>query len=363
GNPYMPTIKVTVVENSKTKTLTEGADYRILYQNNIHAGTGTVVVRGNGIYKGEIKQDFSITQKSIKKLKVITGSMAINDTSAPPIYVYDGNTVLKEGEDYIVSYAETMTATKGTKNVTITAVNTSNYTGSITVKVMVYDAAKIINPDNVELVIPDGGYTFTGAAKKPAVTVTVAGTTLTKRNYSVAYQNNKNAGTAYVIIAGKGGYKGKVVKKFTISAAESHFTVKKPITNKTYNGKLQKPAVVVMDGNKKLKAGKDYTLIYSNNLHVSTDSNKATITIKGKDNYADTSSLTVKFTILPQQIKKASVKGYKDALILTYNKKTLKENIDYTVTYGLEKSNKVETVIAGKGDFTGTVNKKIKIGK
>lgn len=47
GNPYEPTVKVTVTENKKKKTLTEGTDYRVLYEDNINVGTGKVIIRGN----------------------------------------------------------------------------------------------------------------------------------------------------------------------------------------------------------------------------------------------------------------------------------------------------------------------------
>ncbi|MDR3225033.1 MAG: fibronectin type III domain-containing protein, partial [Clostridiales Family XIII bacterium] len=48
--------------------------------------------------------------------------------------------------------------------------------------------------------------TFTGKALTPVVTVTVAGKTLTDADYTVAYANNINVGTATVTITGKGAY-------------------------------------------------------------------------------------------------------------------------------------------------------------
>ncbi len=72
GYPYEPAVKVTVTENGKKKTLTEGADYRVLYHDNTAAGTATVIVRGNGIYKGEITKTFTIKPKSVKKYSTRT---------------------------------------------------------------------------------------------------------------------------------------------------------------------------------------------------------------------------------------------------------------------------------------------------
>ena len=83
-----------------------------------------------------------------------------------------------------------------------------------------------------------------GKAVKPEPVVTAGGARLVKnKDYKVQYQNNKNAGTAFAIVTGKGAYRGKVVVPFTIKAAQgtSGMTVKS-ISAKTYNGKYQRPA-------------------------------------------------------------------------------------------------------------------------
>ncbi len=114
GTPYKPAVKVTTVENGKTVTLTEGPDYRVLYFNNIHAGIATVMVRGNGIYKGTISRKFEIKKKSCKKLKVIADSMPAGDTSTPKVYVCDGAVLLKENKDYTLDgITPNLTAAKG----------------------------------------------------------------------------------------------------------------------------------------------------------------------------------------------------------------------------------------------------------
>ncbi|MDE7267328.1 MAG: hypothetical protein K2N89_07685, partial [Lachnospiraceae bacterium] len=181
-------------------------------------------------------------------------------------------------------------------------------------------------------------------------------------DYKVQYQNNKDAGTAYVIVTGKGTYKGKAVVPFTIKAetivSANDFTIKE-IPAKIYNGKLQKPSVSVIikkNGKDKKLSKKDYTIVYQNNLHAG----EATVIVKGKGNYAGLRA-TGNFTINPQQIKKVSLKGIKNNLTLTYNKQNLKVGTDYEKpVYGTENKNKVEITITGKGDFTGTMTKKIK---
>lgn len=61
-------------------------------------------------------------------------------------------------------------------------------------------------------------WTYNGKPQTPEPTVTVDGSTLVKdQDYTVSYENNVNAGTAKVIVTGKGDYTGKVEKEFTIA--------------------------------------------------------------------------------------------------------------------------------------------------
>lgn len=110
------------------------------------------------------------------------------------------------------------------------------------------------------------------------------------------------------------------------------------------------------NGKAKNLSKKDYTVAYENNLHAGT----ATVTVTGKDNYAGLSATTT-FKINPQQIKKASLKGTQGNLVLTYNKRILKEGTDYEKpVYGTVNKNKVPVTITGKGDFTGDMIKTVK---
>lgn len=83
---------------------------------------------------------------------------------------------------------------------------------------------------------------YTGKALTPAVTVKAGSKTLVNgTDYTVAYKNNKNIGTATVTVTGKGAYAGTVSKNFTItvkkSAKYSVGALKYQITNAATNGK------------------------------------------------------------------------------------------------------------------------------
>ena len=59
---------------------------------------------------------------------------------------------------------------------------------------------------------------YDGTAKEPAVTVKDGTTVLTKDvDYTVAYENNVNAGTATVVVTGMNNYSGTKTATFTIT--------------------------------------------------------------------------------------------------------------------------------------------------
>ena len=69
-------------------------------------------------------------------------------------------------------------------------------------------------------------YTYDSTAKTPAVTVKDALDTLeTGKDYTISYRNNTNAGTAAVILTGKGDYKGTTEQTFTIDKASQSETM------------------------------------------------------------------------------------------------------------------------------------------
>ena len=389
GNAYTPTVKVTAYdENGKKTSLTEGVDYRVKYRNNVNAGDAVVVIEGNGAYKGSIQKGFRISKKPINKIKIVSGAMIEGNTVSLdrlPIQVCDGAKQLKYGTDYTLAVsnaAEGSSVTKGTLTVTVTAGSDSNYTGICTEKITVFGKPSknfkgfITSPDDVILEYESTGYT--GKPLKPAVKEIRARddqnnlqeSPLGKKDFSVKYQNNKETGTAYVIITGKGGYVGRVIKSFTIvpkNAGNTAFVIKnqaKIDKGVTYNGKLQKPKVTVTDSstNKTLKLGKDYTVRYVNNLHASdteTNRGKAKIIIKGIGAYSGI-SLTKEFKILPIDIKKASVKGTSEQLNIKHAKRLLVKNYDYKIAGDPKPTGKkVEITLEGVGDFKGTVTKKV----
>ena len=87
---------------------------------------------------------------------------------------------------------------------------------------------KDLSSSKCKVALASESYVYDGKVKQPAVTVTYSGKTLKAgTDYTVKYDNNKNAGTASVTVTGKGGYGNSVKKTFKITKAQQTITVKK----------------------------------------------------------------------------------------------------------------------------------------
>ncbi len=132
---------------------------------------------------------------------------------SPAITVKDGDNVLVEGTDYIVSYSNNVDV--GTAGITIKGVGA--YTGTNTAEFKI--VAKSISGSTISEI---SDQTYTGSAITPTIAVTDGDKALVNgTDYTVEYSNNVNVGTATVTITGKGNYTETKTAIFTIKAAAS----------------------------------------------------------------------------------------------------------------------------------------------
>lgn len=152
---------------------------------------------------------------------------------------------------------------------------------------------------------------YTGSAKKPSVTITVANRTLEKgTHYTVTYKNNTNAGTAYGYITYLGNYgwtkSGSSCEKMTnpyvtfkiTKLSITTLSVSLSKTSYTYSASAKKPSVTVKrSSGKKLVKGTDYTVTYASGRKAI---GRYKVKITGKGNY--TGTVTKYFTIKPKKV-------------------------------------------------------------
>lgn len=87
------------------------------------------------------------------------------------------------------------------------------------VKIYVWNYELRYNPKMhfVSATMPVSGITYSGAARKPAITVKdPAGKVISSKYYTVTWKNNKNVGTASATVTFKGIYTGTIQKTFKI---------------------------------------------------------------------------------------------------------------------------------------------------
>lgn len=194
-----------------------------------------------------------------------------------------------------------------------------------------------------------------------------------KKDYTVTYKNNTNAGTASVTITGKGNYSGIIKKTFIINpidiSASKAFDEDITIYE---NGKKQKPTTKFsIDINGKsvtLKKDVDYKYAYPEII----ESGDYVVTINGIGNYC--SSKTINVHVIKESVPVTALSiskidnqkytGFKiePELNISYNKTPLVKGTDYLVEYHnqLEVGTATAT-IQGLGNYSGkkTISYKI----
>ena len=192
---------------------------------------------------------FIPTVDGIKDLSY-TGS----EITQPDMEITVNGMTLKEDSDYEVSYSSNTEIGTATMDINFKG----QYVGHLT---RTFNVVQIEMSDENITVTGIHNTRYTG--KKIVMSklaVQAGGRTLTPgTDYTVAYKNNLNPGTAEITIAGKGNYTGTVVKTFNILILKgSTYTVgtmKYKVTNAATNGK----GTVAIMGTVKAKTDRTFT--------------------------------------------------------------------------------------------------------
>ena len=125
---------------------------------------------------------------------------------------------------------------------------------------------------------------YNGSYIKPEVTISCAGQELEfGTQYTLRYANNKDVGTADIIITGIGECRGTVTKHFDITKKIENCNITID-SEAIFTGNEVKPNFTVSDGDKELVEGEDYSVSFINNIGIGT----ATAVFEGKGYYTDT---------------------------------------------------------------------------
>lgn len=332
-----------VIEDGAT-VLREGQDYTYIYQDNINAGIAKILISGQGNYGKQSEETFIIEPKAINNLQVegISDYDYNGFEQKPPIFIYDTeiDTALIENEDYVLEYEDNINA--GTATVMIYGIG--NYKGQIeknftinvrdsafvdveTIAAQVYTAREI-KPD---IIISDGNYRL------------IQGT-----DYTVAYTENENVGTAKVELIFQGNYQGIIKKQFEIVPRDIDYVDVSKIPNQYYAAKEVTPEFTMHHDSTILVQGEDYQVEYEENVEIGIGK----INITGIGNY--TGSETIEFSIVPRPIEKTDMfcndvftysgKANEPKPTVLLNEEELQEGVDYEISY-------IDNINAGTGSI------------
>jgi gliding motility-associated-like protein len=355
-------LKPSVTVKEGDITLEEGVDYEITYTDNINTGTATVTVTGKGNYSGTLSGTFAITVRSLGNAEIeqVADQVFTGSALTPALTVKDGTLTLKEGTDFTAAYSNNINV--GTAAVTVTGIG--NYAGTLDGTFAI--TARSIGNAEIEQVADQ---VYTGSALTPALTVKDATVTLKEgTDFTAAYSNNVNVGTAAVTVTGIGNYAGTLDGTFAITASSIGNAAIEKLADQVFTGSALTPALTVKDGTVTLKEGTDFTAAYSNNINVGT----AAVTVTGIGNYAGTLSST--FEIESKSLEDADIVEFASmtytgsALEPTVTVKdgsvTLEEGRDFTVTYSDNINAGTATVtVEGIGNYAGSITSSFTIDK
>lgn len=338
-------------------------DYYLVEATN-DAGEAGINIVGRGNYAGT---RFCVTPKSVAGAQITFDQNAyvyLGKEWQPAISVVIGGVVLSQS-DYTVAYSNNTDA--GTATVTVTGQNGYYDVATATFEILqkdVSNADQELIQSPVEAVVSNAV-----GSENPEVVVTYNGMTLTENtDYTLKFTSDLSAGTGECTITGIGkNFKGTRTENYTIASSNINdyangiaFTASGTATLEVlYTGAAMKPAVVLTKDSQildTLKEGRDYCVIYTNNVEVGL----ATVTVKGIGSYAGTLAGNYSFTIaqadladMSYQFKDAdgnavSTSGYKvsyslnvadlkpGVLVKNAQGETLTEGIDYKLTYSVD---------------------------
>lgn len=319
-----PVLNIAV--DGENKTLTEGTDYTISYQKNVNAGTASIIFKGINGYTGTLKKNFKITAYDITVDPLGNVSSTVDASvvyekggSRPKPVVRFGNSVLAEGKDYMLTYANNTRVNDGSdpgRIPYVTIKGKGNYKGTrslafkITMRSM--EGLTISAPDKVyknqknaykttpKITDLNGKVLKAGTDYEKAYLYTyknevmLADGTVRSAGSEVGSNDIVPAGTVLIIrVQGKANYSDDYLQGEYRIVKSNISKAKVKVESQIYTGSQIEPGKedIIIKIGKTTLSSLDYEIIgYSNNIK----KGNAKLTIKGVGNYGGTKTVTFK---------------------------------------------------------------------
>ncbi len=388
--------EVQVYDDAKLLTLKK--DYTVSYKNNTKRGHADVIIKGKGNYAETITAHFEIVPKQVGELTITAPDYLIYNGKEQKISVTvkDGKKKLSTRNDYtqtitfVPEGAESGTVVEKAKEAGIYQIRIAmkgNYDGEVTVPCKVVKDKELLTKAKVTL--PSNALDYKdGAAvefENPAQIIVKLGSKVIPQkaedgtdNYVITYVNNREVGTASVVITGveTGKYVGSCSKTFAVRGTPfsaktieiTAFQTKLPYTGRTI---YQNPVLKDKATSTVLEKNVDYRVTYTNNLNAG----KASMVLTGINRYSGTIKQTFaidKAELTTQMLQQGALTvkqnraGVTPDVELVYDGRALVKDVDYKLTYTNNKNTTTETKkayisIAGKGNFKGSLKNAVEL--
>ena len=201
-----------IVKDSQGNVI-DASNYSVEYTNNKNVGTANAAVTFGGDYSGTVNKTFAIVGTDLKWeiTKEPTCTTKGEKRALNPITgLWESQFIPAKGHSFGSEWKlkTAATTTSDGKRVHICGICGAEDLANV-------QAVSRINT----VTLAYSSVTYNGKDQKPAVTVKDAqGKVVAAANYTVAYKNNRNAGTATVTVTFKGDYTGTVTRTFKIKA-------------------------------------------------------------------------------------------------------------------------------------------------
>lgn len=364
-------------------------------------GEYLILVKGCGNYTGtrevkliitDPKQEVLLSKVKIAKIpdQKYTGQPVVLLQDMPKLTL--GKDTLELGTDYTLEYGECVDI--GTYNVIITGQGRYKGIRRVSFKI-VGESVKNIKISKLPNLVYTGEEVeqVVGEEKNGLIITDKSGNELKQdTDYTLAYSNNRNVGTAKMIITGKGRYTGTVTKTFKImpcslenNNAEVQMEFANKSTSQVYQMGGSKPEVKVTFKGEVLTEGVDYTLKYKNNTSLTPKKGIPTVTVTGKKNFKGSRSMTfeiqakdisdVAITVADLEENTKAGKYMSTPVLTDVNGKKLRAGTDYEKQYVYKDENGnilnktdrpqagslLTVTVKGKGNYTGETTASFRI--
>lgn len=366
GTEYKPTVTLY-----KDEYAVEKSNYTVTYEGDlVNVGTASAVVTGTGNLTGTLKRKFTITAADLYDCDITLSGDSFSETGKeiePEVTAKFGEKLLQKDKDFTVEYTNNIKPGKAK----VFICGKGNYEGEVERTFMIVKKS-IANEDNTgndtqsykiedcKIEIADANIIYDGKSKKPKVTVSHNEKTLKEnQDYTVTYDNNKNAGMAKITVSGKGIYTGAVSKTFEIARANATIVASSKTVTMSSSKKQNIADTVITDGKVSYKTSDSKTVKISGNKFIALKPGKAVITISAKQgqNYNSLSNVKITITVRPTNTANLTVKSSNKGQIKV-SWKAVKSISGYQIQYSTYANMKNAKKVTAKSKATSAaINK------